>query len=453
MPAWRAYGVYRNPKEHQYAVAKQLINVFYDPEAQTSLSSEAFKMALEYIARRGRTLRSHARVLFDRMEKQGIPTDTTIFNLLIEATIHDRDLRNFSTCVYLMIQRGHHPNLKTWLLFLRLPQSEEVKRYILQAMNHKGLLASPDTIGRIAFEMAPYDAERAMAQGWDLETILAEQTKLYGPGWLTWRMARHTCNRMVEVMAKHGKWDLIGQFAAFMASHSSGDLYPDAYTLDICIEHGRVQRRIRTTIDLLQMFEDYGITPDMLTLQSFFKLFRFYKMPHAMDMVWQYSSVTAQTSFSTRHSLRKLLAKGSKLGWNANDIPMVSDAIPQTSYPKDHALYALLKASSTNTFQVEDPISEKVLEVLLKRGSFLRNAGWVPRERLSKMLREMVDRDRRFHKGLIEGKWIIEPALLPLEDTGIRQPPGSCRDLIMDQTPDEGKRVTEELERHEDYEI
>jgi hypothetical protein len=45
----------------------------------------------------------------------------------------------------------------------------------------------------------------------------------------------------------------------------------------------------------------------------------------------------------------------------------------------------------------------------------------VPRGVFGKALLHAAARDKRFHKGLKEGKWIVEPALLPTTGESVPQ--------------------------------
>jgi hypothetical protein len=420
LPQWAASKLYpKRELSHQKAVVQQLVKVFYDRDTQGSLSSAAFKIAFQYLASKGRTFRPEVRILFDRIEKLGIPTDTTIFNYLIEATTLDRDLRSFSTCLYLMIRRGHEPNIRTWLLFLRLIQSEEVRRYILQAMIHRNLLVSPENLARVAHEMAAYDAERAMQQGLDVEALVAGQSRLYGPEWLDHGIATATCNRIITVIAKHGKWDLVHKFVDFMASHPSPNVYPDFKTLAVLVEHARVQKYARSAIDILARFEHLGVAPSRAALRSLFMAFQHHKMVHAMDMVWQYALLTGQTSSDMASKYYDILKQGQAHSWGDEDIPTQSDTTETlpTRGPrqaKQHAAYALLMASSRKVFRVENPAAQSnLLRVLRHNGIQMRFEGYgVPLGALSAALREAAERDSRFHKNLRQKKWIIEPAQL-----------------------------------------
>ncbi|KAJ9154677.1 hypothetical protein NKR19_g4494 [Coniochaeta hoffmannii] len=426
LPQWAASKLYpRRRLSHQHAVVKELIDVFYDPETQASLSSAAFKIALEYLSRRGRTFRPQVRVLFDRLEKLGIPTDTAIFNFLLEASTADRDLRSFSTCVFLMIRRGHEPNIRTWLLFLRLIQSEEVRRYILQAMIHRNLLVSSENLARVAHEMAAYDAERAMQRGLDLATLLVEQSHLYGPDWLNHPLATATCNRIVTVIAKHGKWDMVDQFIDFMASRPSPYVYPNAHTLSVLVEHARVQTYARSAIHLVARFEQLGVAPNRDALRSLFMAFRYHNMVHAADATWQYALLTAKTSSDMATRYAELLELGRRLGWDAagaeGDIPTTRAADMSTlptkglKQAKQYAAYALLLASSRDVFGVRNPAAQdNLLRTLRDRGVRMRFDGCgVAPGVLSGALAEAAERDSRFHRGLGAKRWVVEPAVLP----------------------------------------
>lgn len=463
LPLWRASELYPDRRvSHQSAVVKELVDVFYDRETRASLSSAAFKIALEYIARKGRTFRPQARVLFDRMEKLEIPTDTTVFNCLIEATTLDKDLRSFSTCVFLMIRRGNEPNIRTWLLFLRLIQSEEVRRYVLQAMVHRNLLVSPENLARVAHEMAAYDAERAMQQGLDVEALVAEQSRLYGPEWLNHGIATATCNRIVTVIAKHGRWDVVDKFVDFMASRPSPCVYPDANTLAVLVEHARVQTYARSAIGLVRRFEQLGIAPTRHTLRSLFMAFWYHNMAHAMDAVWQYALLTTKTSSDMATRYADILELGHKHGWDKEDVPTESDSVPATSAKraKQRAIYALLMASSRDTFQVENPSAQRnLLKTLRDRGIRMRADGHsVPLGALSRALREAEERDSRFHKNLAKKKWIIEPAaisttvMVPLGTGSVYEEDSLHRDS--GNATDRGDDIpAEELEKNPDIEI
>ncbi|KAB5554557.1 hypothetical protein GE09DRAFT_132452 [Coniochaeta sp. 2T2.1] len=421
LPVWRANALYPGRRAaHQKAVLEQLVDVFYDPETQSALSGAAFKIAFDYIARRGRTARPQARVLFDRMEKVGVPTDTTIFNLLMEATVHDKDLRSFSTCLFLMGRQGHEPNFKTWLLFLRIVQSEEVRRYILQAMIHKNLLVSPENRVRAAYEMASFDAERAMLQGLDVDAILDEQSKLYGPEWLDFKLATPICNKIIEVLAKHSKWDQVDRLIDFMASRPSPHVYPDEATCNVCLERARVQTHARSAVDLLQRFEsDLGVRTAMGSVRSLFLAFWHQNMAHCMDVMWQFAVLTGRTSSDMGTRVSDVLHLAGKMGWDKAPVPTEeSDALPATKkHAKQYGFYALLMASSKDAFGVADAQGRSRLpDVLRRRGLEMRSEGRiVPRGALSNALREAAERDLRFHKGITRGKWIVEPALLATE--------------------------------------
>ncbi len=71
-----------------------------------------------------------------------------------------------------MNERGLSPDLNSWLAFLRLFESEAVKRYILHAMGAKGLLDTRSAVRRAAKEMVPHDVDRAVQMNMGLASLL-----------------------------------------------------------------------------------------------------------------------------------------------------------------------------------------------------------------------------------------------------------------------------------------
>lgn len=209
---------------HDRTVVNLLHDLFDDDAVKDVLSLSAFKLALAFISKHGETYRPEARALFVRAERLRMRMDTETFNILLASLVKTQDLRNFGSTLALMENRGYAPDLTTWVLFLRLFESEEVKRHILHAMQSRsGLLDSPEARQAIAQEMVEYDALRAVtlhrrrlhdmreqnqiynhSHGDNpavfLDEFMGGQTERYGEGWLT----RPAANQILEVFASHG---------------------------------------------------------------------------------------------------------------------------------------------------------------------------------------------------------------------------------------------------------
>ncbi|KAL2148377.1 hypothetical protein VTH82DRAFT_2297, partial [Thermothelomyces myriococcoides] len=142
----RAQELYRDGETHIRVVIRQLHEVFNDPAASAAVSLPALKLALRFLAEAGATYVKDARALFDRAEELGLRVNTDTYNQLAEASVRCKNLPAFGTTISQMVRHGYKPNLGTWLLFLRLIQPEEVRRYILQAMDTKGFFLDPTAV-------------------------------------------------------------------------------------------------------------------------------------------------------------------------------------------------------------------------------------------------------------------------------------------------------------------
>lgn len=453
LPKMLASKLYPNEGNHQDAVVKELLDSFYADETQDALSIPAFRLALEFMARKGAMFRKHALELFDYMLARGFREDVALLNILIESTVNDRHLKNFSSLVYLMLRRGHKPNVRTWLLLLRQIKSEEVKRYILQAMHYKNMFGSSTTIARVANEMAPYDVERAVHNGWNLQAFLAAQDKLYGPVWLNWKHSRFTLNRVVHVLGKHSMFEEIRQLLDFMASHSYGHIRPNLVTLNTILEHCKIQRKVQVAVEMLKWFEEHGIAAGVLALESLFKIARHYKMPHAVDIIWQYAALTVQTNYEMRRRIGKIL--GAYRDRDPKDISLLSDTIPQGDKPKELAMWALLRASAKERFGCTGKGRDSIiLADVVERAFVMWEAGCVPATPLNHRLSEALDKDMRFFGDLKDGKWTLDPAEIPIMNTNKKTVPTLEQwKAISSMESAKFEPETEKLEEVDDIEI
>ncbi|CAK7266081.1 hypothetical protein SEPCBS57363_001915 [Sporothrix epigloea] len=245
---------------HVYTVVNLLLSLFHNEAVRHALSMSAFKMALAFMCKHGETYRPEVRSLFERAESVRVPMDTETFNILLASQVTTQDLRNFGATLALMNRRGMKPDLTTWLLFMRLFESEEVKRHILRTMHasRHDLLDLPDALRSIAQEMAEYDAQRAviqrkqqeMKQEWIhnlgyqgapesqltaqeqdnaasifVDEFMAQQTEKYGLGWLS----RTAANRILEVFGSYGLFPECMAVLTSLRQELSHRSYKEAY--------------------------------------------------------------------------------------------------------------------------------------------------------------------------------------------------------------------------------
>ena len=290
---------------HEQAVITQLHKVFNDPTTRDALSCDALKLALSYMARNGETSRPDIRALYARMETVGLPMDTAVYNILARSAVAAKDLVFFATVLRLMSRRGHAPNLSTWILFLRIIEAEEVRRYILHAMDRRGLFRAPNAVKLVSFELVSADMECAIQQGKDWESFSADQDRLYGNDWFS----RSSANKIVEVLGRHGKFDEILTVVDRMFVEPS--CLPDTVTLNTVLTHCKLQNNFNEALRVLQRFGPRVSTvADPITYHLLFSMAWKARSPHTMAMIWRYACIVDGTSYSMRRRVDMLLLGG-----------------------------------------------------------------------------------------------------------------------------------------------
>ncbi|KAK4236726.1 hypothetical protein C8A03DRAFT_16645 [Achaetomium macrosporum] len=288
---------------HKTAVVKQLLAVFHDPAASSAVSIPAFKDALTYLVRPGESFVNEARALVDRARSLGLRIDTDVFNLLAEAPVKSRNLLAFQTVLRQMISDGHRPNLRTWLLFLRLVEAEDVRRYILQAMDTKKFFAYTASAIEISTEMADQDMHRAIQLGQNLDAFLSAQRALYGP---EWRLTTRAANMYLDVLGRYSKFEEASQLLEHMFARGSAK--PNSASLSILWRHCKLQGRVEQAIKYLRMFEEQGRdVADRKALQHLFTTAWKTKKPYLATAIWRYAHLMDMTPYAVRHRILDML--------------------------------------------------------------------------------------------------------------------------------------------------
>jgi len=417
VPPTLASSIYPKGVSHSEVVIMQLHQIFNDPSAHQVLSTSAFKQALGFMAQKGLTFRPHARALFVRMEMLGLRMDTEVFNLLAESSVKARDLRSFSTTVNLMVKRGHRPNLRTWVLFLRLIKSEEVKRYILHSMNQTGLLSSPAAVKEIAAEMASHDIDRAIQQGKDLTTFLADQDTLYGPAWLS----QSAANKVLETLGRHGRFSECGAFLDVMARSASAR--PDVVALNTVLTHCKAQNNLHEAVSVLELFEaktrhNDVVVPDVTTYHLLSELGWRHKMPHVAGLVWRYACLVNKTSYRMRVRAGKLLRKSTTAAAATTEPAQnLSDAEQAPPNPAAAAAAASRPATDVETLFISEVTSDAAPGTSMQQmleWYRQRHDDYEPAAPLGALLREALERDVQLRRDLKEGRpAAVRPVALP----------------------------------------
>ncbi|KKY32082.1 putative meiotically up-regulated 65 protein [Diaporthe ampelina] len=301
--------------DHERAVARRLKRAFTNYEARPWISCSALKLALSFLCRRGDKYLPEVRSIFASMDRFGLRMDADVFNMMLRAPTSTRHLRKFRQTLLLMTRRGFAPNLDTWILFLRMFESVEVKSYILQAMHSKNLLGTPEAIQRVAEEMAPLDTEHALSQGKDLSTFLQEQSDRYGPDWLT----RDAANQVLDVLCRHGRFQdafvLLDHMHAHLklipAEHKAVRIahMPDVITFNTIISHAKTHGKMPVAVNAVRKMKTtaFATQADRVTFGLLFEMAWKSRLRSAVSIIWKYASLARLTTWQMRQRVAALI--------------------------------------------------------------------------------------------------------------------------------------------------
>ncbi|SPQ22269.1 9bd60c97-7995-4b45-8714-1e9b6eb29be8 [Thermothielavioides terrestris] len=297
--------LYPGKASHQDVVAFQLLSVFKDPKASAVMSNMALKLALRFLVGAGATRLKSAKLIFLRAQKMGLRLDTDVYNIMAETAVKSKNMMAFQSILRLMVKRGQRPNLRTWLLFLRLIEAEEVRRYIIHSMHAKNFFVTPTAVVAVSREMARNDAYRAIQLGQDMATFLAAQRKLYGPAWWLPTVA---ANKVLDVFARYGKFDEAKQLVLLMLSRKRVYGKPDAVTLNTLLASCRSQNKIDRAIEFIRMFDQHGVrVADHVSFRLLMESARALRKPHLAGAIFRYAHLQQRTSFRLRRRGASLL--------------------------------------------------------------------------------------------------------------------------------------------------
>ncbi|KAJ4422496.1 hypothetical protein N0V82_002830 [Gnomoniopsis sp. IMI 355080] len=302
--------------DHERAVARRVTRLFLHLPSEAGISYSGIKMAMSYMTEKGDKYLPYVRGLFALMEQRGIRMDTDVFNILLRAPLKTQNLRKFRNTLRNMIKRGFAPNFDTWILFLRMFESVNVKYCILQAMNAKNMIGTPENIQRIANEMALYDANYAAVQGKDLATFLQEQEDRYGPDWLT----RDAGNKVLHVLGEYRRYEdafklldlMIERYHAIPSNHTHERLAtrPDATSFATIINHARLERKVPLAVNVLRKMNTRKALrqPSLTILHLLFDLAWKKRLRATIVVIWWYASLARLTSYRMRRRVTALLS-------------------------------------------------------------------------------------------------------------------------------------------------
>ncbi|KAK3989277.1 hypothetical protein QBC44DRAFT_327885 [Cladorrhinum sp. PSN332] len=292
-----AYEGGRLGRGHQAKVLNELKDVWFDPVASRKATNPALKVTLMYLAKSGVSHINIAHDLYDRAKELGVKMDTRVWNILLEISVRTKDLSGFKARLRKMIAAGFMPSLQTWLLFLRLAQAEEVKRYVIQGIHLKGYLESDWAVQRVSDEMAESDAYRAGRLGLSWEAHLKSLQELYGPRWY---FPVSSANKTISQYVRNDRFDEAIKCLEYMFEVKEEDYQkPNTVTLSTFLSSSLTQRRADRALAVLRIFDQNTRLSAVVNELSYHYLFEIawkLRRPHMLAAVWRYAHLVNQVS-------------------------------------------------------------------------------------------------------------------------------------------------------------
>ncbi|TEA21924.1 hypothetical protein C8034_v003285 [Colletotrichum sidae] len=286
-----------------------LHGAFDDPEARSSLSTRALKLALQFIESHGHSYRHHALQLVEDMQRLGLRLDTDVFNIAMGSNVKVKDLDGFDVMLKRMLRYGCLPNLDTWILFLQMMENERVRRHVIKIMHSLGFFSEPRAVPLIANQLAHFDVREYGAtdkelasvdvrgQDWSdgIRPFMESMDAKYGSSWKT--LANF--NKIMNELGRMGKYECCLEL--FDAISESTARKPTTLTINTMLLHGRSGRKLDFVIAALERAHKHRIPLDEQSYHEVFQLAFRLRKANMMGLVWRFASIKRMTSWHMRN--------------------------------------------------------------------------------------------------------------------------------------------------------
>lgn len=308
---------------------KLMMSAIKDPEARSSITPPALKMALSLMARSGGH-RADADELYKLAEEWGLPLDSELFNILLEGYVVKRDFRAFYKFLRKMKTRLFQANERTWLLFLQLAEKDEVRRQIIVEMYSLNLMVNPAVGYGIAAIMSSSDAYTALRSGKELDKFIADQDLRYGRKWFSY----DALNRILkEFFLLRGHLKLppaVYSDLVKMRPYSGPEM--DISTPNIILKSttSRLSQNWGTAFAALKLIVEEGLETDDHTFDHLLELAALTSRPNVLSALIFLGANERKLRFHARNMIRRvLIGRHSNGFWFYNRVPMFTADMAQ----------------------------------------------------------------------------------------------------------------------------
>jgi hypothetical protein len=382
--------LYRGLESHTSTVLNVLREIFEDPDCRSSISREAFNMAIAFFIKTNQI--PDVRRFFRKMKLMNVQPDVETFNIMLQGAAKSGDLRNFNFSLHLMLRRGVCPNGKTWIAFMMAIPDVRVKLYILSAMREKGLLHQPSIMRAVCQHIVPYEINGSLDNGESLDEFLRHMDSRYGARWLTLEGA----NQILHALGARG---LVSRSWEFLRIMDSRFVNPDIVSIDTILHHCRNSLNVEGGIQIMKDLPPS--IPSALGEEIYSTLFDMAwrtKSYNFAKVVWKYACLNARTTGVMRIRVRKRL--------RAAVLDQKDDTNSRQRWKMQAGLF-IIGSPTVGTPVAAYPFNplRQLLKTVDKRleEEYSAFEDWVPKEPFADMLLEAWKRDKAW-KGIVSPK-------------------------------------------------
>ena len=292
--------IYLDGSSHVDAVRDALMLLFEDPNMRLHMTRKAFDIAMMFLYKHSEI--ASVRRLFNLMDEIHIEPTVQTFNIMLRGAASNKDLRNFTMLLRVMIRRGVSPNPNSWVALLAAVVNQQAKVIIFRSMREAGVLNDSAALKVAVCQLLDIEVACHIANGQTFAIFMKHMIDRYGDNWLSVL----TGNTLCHLLGENG---LVSD--AFEALQVMNDnlCKPDNVTLHIFLGHCRRLRRPAMALKVLQMFQSkYSVHPKQDEYDMLFMLaWRSQRMNYC-KVIWQVACIKAAVSYRMQELvLRSLL--------------------------------------------------------------------------------------------------------------------------------------------------
>ena len=296
---------------HRSSVMRILHQLFNDPQLNAYISIAACNTALAYFYRMSRF--ADSRSILSLMEDRGLLTSTETFNIILRGSAHLKNVGNFEYILKQMIERGIKPDVRTWMVFYRISDSDQARSEIYHSMREKGVLQHPGAMRDFLIVTIRDVLIRHFEKGRSIASLLEHLNGLDTDLWLSADFA----NVILDEIAKRSPMQGVIKVLKQLERLGMGF---DEVTLNTLLHHCSPNRNHDEAIEILRCFrERYGLLPGRLAYDTLFRQVWYHRLYNCSKVIWTYACSEGFVTYRMKRRVANSLLR---------DLPADHDAQP-----------------------------------------------------------------------------------------------------------------------------